>query len=151
MQCGEQTQLTFSFQLCLDFSRLRIYCKAEKENGVTARRSSLPLSERLSAKSPHFLFSDLELEALSLEKRGRTGSRNGVCKGHSLCPSESALPLMLMKLAKSMSRVLWRYCWHNSKNTATKGNYTYERKTHFPLSRQGKPYSQQSKVQRQER
>ena len=56
MQCGEQTQLKFSFQLCLDFSRLRIYCKAEKENGVTARRSSLPLSERLSAKSPHFLF-----------------------------------------------------------------------------------------------
>ena len=127
MQCGKQAQLNFSFQLCLDFSGTANYlAKLKKENGVTARRSSLPLSESLSAKSPHFLFSDLELEALSLEKRGRTGSRNGVCKGRSLCPSESALPLMLMKPAKSMSRVLWRYCWHNSKNTATKGDYSYE-------------------------
>ena len=62
-----QKRLNFpynSFRLCLDFSGLRICCKAEKENGVTARRSSLPLSELLSAKSSHFLFSDLKLEAL---------------------------------------------------------------------------------------
>ena len=42
--------------------------KLKKENEVTARRSSLPLSESLSAKSPHFLFSDLELEALVVDK-----------------------------------------------------------------------------------
>ena len=30
MQCGKQAQLNFSFQLCLDFSEQRIYCKAEK-------------------------------------------------------------------------------------------------------------------------
>ena len=67
-----QKRLNFpynSFQLCLDFSGTANYlAKLKKENGVTARRSSLPLSERLSAKSPHFLFSDLELEALSLDK-----------------------------------------------------------------------------------
>ena len=64
-----QKRLNFpysSFQLCLDFSGTANYlAKRKKENGVTARRSSLPLSESLSAKSPHFLFSDLELEALS--------------------------------------------------------------------------------------
>ena len=73
-----QKRLNFpysSFQLCLDFSGRRIYCKAEKENGVTARRSSLPLSESLSAKSPHFLFSDLELEALVVDKERASGKR----------------------------------------------------------------------------
>ena len=42
--------------------------KLKKENGVTVCLSTLPLSERLSAKSPHFLFSDLELEALVVDK-----------------------------------------------------------------------------------
>ena len=54
----------------------RICCKAEKENGVTARRSTLPLSESLSDKSPHFLFSDLELEALVVyESRAEDNSK----------------------------------------------------------------------------
>ena len=108
----------------------------KNKTGSLFTAAPCPYPSAFLAKSPHFLFSDLELKALSLEKRGRTGSRSGVCKGHSLCPSESAVPLMLMKPAKSMSRVLWRYCWHNSKNTTAKGDYTYERKTHFPLSRQ---------------
>ena len=82
-----QKRLNFpynSFQLCLDFSWTANYlARLKKKKGGTACRSTLLLSECLSAKSPHFLFSDLELEALSLEKRGRTGSRNGVCKGHA--------------------------------------------------------------------
>ena len=54
----------FLFSSALILADGELSCKAEKENGVTARRSSLPLSESLSAKSPHFLFSDLELKAL---------------------------------------------------------------------------------------
>ncbi len=58
--------ILFSFALFL--ADCEFIAKLKKENGVTARRSTLPLSERLSAKSPHFLFSDLELEALSLDE-----------------------------------------------------------------------------------
>lgn len=54
--------ILFSFALFL--ADCEFIAKLKKENGVTARRSTLPLSERLSAKSPHFLFSDLELDAL---------------------------------------------------------------------------------------
>ena len=58
--------ILFSFALILADGEF--IAKLKKKNEVTACRSSLPLSERLSAKSPHFLFSDLELEALSLDK-----------------------------------------------------------------------------------
>lgn len=74
MQCGEQAQLNFSFRLCLDFSGLRIYCKAEKENGVTARRSTLLLSECLSSPIATF-FSDLKLEALVVDKKKESRKR----------------------------------------------------------------------------
>ena len=60
--------LIILFGSALILADCELSCKAEKENGVTARRSALPLSERLSAKSPHFLFSDLELEALVVDK-----------------------------------------------------------------------------------
>ena len=59
--------ILFGFALIL--ADCEFVAKLKKENGVTARRSSLPLSERLPAKSPHFLFSDLELEELSLDER----------------------------------------------------------------------------------
>ena len=58
--------ILFGFALILANSEF--IAKLKKENEVTARRSSLPLSESLSAKSPHFLFSDLELEELSLDE-----------------------------------------------------------------------------------
>ena len=54
--------ILFSFALILADGEF--IAKLKKENGDTARRSTLPLSKRLSAKSPHFLFSDLELGAL---------------------------------------------------------------------------------------
>ena len=54
--------ILFGFALIL--ADCEFVAKLKKENRVTARRSSLPLSEHLSAKSPHFLFSDLELKAL---------------------------------------------------------------------------------------
>ena len=109
--------------------------KLKKENEVTARRSSLPLSESLSAKSPHFLFSDLELDAFVVDKERE--SRKQERGLHALCAvaQNAGTPLPLgerrtldvdWSLRKSMSRVLWRYCWHNSKNTTAKGDYTYE-------------------------
>lgn len=58
--------LLILFNFALILADCKFIAKLKKKNGDTACRSSLPLSERLSAKSPHFLFSDLELEALSL-------------------------------------------------------------------------------------
>lgn len=58
--------ILFGFALILADSEF--VAKLKKENGVTARRSTLPLSESLSDKSLHFLFSDLELVALVLDK-----------------------------------------------------------------------------------
>ena len=67
-----QKRLNFpynSFQLCLDFSGTANYlARLKKKNLVTACCSTLPLSGRLSAKSPHFLFPDLELEVLLLDE-----------------------------------------------------------------------------------
>jgi len=60
--------LIILFGSALILADCEFVAKLKKENGVTARRSSLPLSERLSAESPHFLFSDLELVALSLDE-----------------------------------------------------------------------------------
>ena len=58
--------ILFSFALIL--ADCEFIAKLKKENGGTACRSTLPLFERLSAKSPHFLFSDLELEVLLLDE-----------------------------------------------------------------------------------
>jgi len=60
--------LIILFSLSLILADCEFIAKLKKKNGVTARRSTLPLSGCLSAKSPHFLFSDLELEALSLDE-----------------------------------------------------------------------------------
>ena len=68
--------LIILFSSALILADCEFAAKLKKENGVTARRSSLPLSERLSAKSPHFLFSDLELEALVVyESRAEDNSK----------------------------------------------------------------------------
>ena len=46
-----------SFQLCLDFSGTANYlARLKKKNWVTARRSTLPLSERLSSQIATFSF-----------------------------------------------------------------------------------------------
>ena len=60
--------LIILFSSALILADCEFAAKLKKENRVTACRSTLPLSERLSAKSPHFLFSDLELEALVVDK-----------------------------------------------------------------------------------
>ena len=55
--------LLILFNFALILADCKFIAKLKKKNGDTACHSSLPLFERLSAKSPHFLFSDLELEA----------------------------------------------------------------------------------------
>ena len=60
--------LIILFSSALILADCEFIAKLKKKNGVTARRSSLPLSESLSDKSPHFLFPDLELEVLLLDE-----------------------------------------------------------------------------------
>ena len=67
-----QKRLNFpynSFQLCLDFSGTANYlAKLKKKMGTLLAAAPCPYPSAFLAQSPHFLFSDLELEALVVDK-----------------------------------------------------------------------------------
>ena len=142
-----QKRLNFpynSFRLCFDFSGRRICCKAEKRKQGHCL-PQLPATIRAPFR-PIATFSFFRFGVggvVARKERENRKQERGLQRALPLPLGERLTLDIDCSLRKSMSRVLWRYCWHNSKNTTAKGDYTYERKTHFPLSRQRKPYPQQ--------